>query len=74
MKGITSIELTRQEVLALLQLVRAKAAEVDRVQRGLEEGEGMDSQRHNALKQLRPQLELYGDLSMKLEGASREVG
>jgi len=73
MPQLVTVELDRQEALTLLQLVRAKAAEVERMQSGLEEAEGMDLQRHNALKSLRPQVELLSDLTMKLEGAANEL-
>jgi hypothetical protein len=73
MPQLATVELDRQEILTLLQLVRAKAAEVERMQSGLEEAEGMDLQRHNALKSLRPQVELLSDLTLKLEGAASEL-
>ncbi|MEA3198797.1 MAG: hypothetical protein QOE90_225 [Thermoplasmata archaeon] len=68
-----TVELDRQEANALLALVRARAAEVERMVQNLEEGEGMDLQRHNALKTMRPQLEMLEILVLKLEGASREL-
>jgi hypothetical protein len=71
--ALVTVELDRQELLALGQLVRAKAAELDRVQAGMEEAEGMDLQRHNALKALQPQAELLETLLLKLDGAAREL-
>jgi len=68
-----TVELDRQEAAALLALVRARAAEVELMVQNLEEGEGMDLQRHNALKTLKPQLEAFDDLTLKLEGALREA-
>lgn len=68
-----SVELDRQEVVALLALVRARAAEVDRMVQGMEEAEGMDLQRHNALKAARPQQDLLETLTLKLEGAGKEL-
>jgi hypothetical protein len=73
MATVATIELDRQEVLALLALVRARAAEVERMVQNMEEAEGMDLQRHNALKLARPQLETLELLILKLEGAGREL-
>ncbi|HEX2022907.1 MAG TPA: hypothetical protein VHH36_09330 [Candidatus Thermoplasmatota archaeon] len=67
---LQSVELTREETSLLLALVRARHADLDRAAQNLEEGEGMDLQRHNALKTLRPQLEGLEDLILKLEGAA----
>lgn len=69
----TPVELDRLEAATLLALVKTRAAEVERMIQNLEEGEGMDLQRHNALKTMRPQLELLEILAMKIEGASREL-
>lgn len=68
-----TIEIDAQETLALLTLVRGRLAEVERMIEGMEEGEGMDLQRHNAIKTMRPQAELLQGLALKLDGASREL-
>lgn len=70
---LATVELTRQEVQILLNLVRARALELDRMLQNLEEQEGMDLQRHNLLKQMRPQSEAFQDLVMKLEGADASL-
>jgi hypothetical protein len=69
----TTVELDRQEAATLLALVRARAAEVERMVQNMEEAEGMDLQRHNALKATRPQVDLLQTLTMKLEGAAKEL-
>ncbi|GEM_PF-6413811 len=68
-----AVEVDRQEAGVLLALVRARLAEVERMVQNLEEAEGMDLQRHNAIKTARPQLDLLEILVMKLEGAGREL-
>ena len=73
MSRLAQVELTPQELNVLLQMVQARALEMDRMVQNLEEGEGMDLQRHNLLKTLRPQVEALQDLSLKLEGALREA-
>ena len=73
MPRLADVQLTREEALQVLGLVRARAAEVERMVQGIGEGEGMDLQRHNALKSLRPQEELLSDLTLKLEGALRDL-
>lgn len=69
----TTLEVTHAEAVTLLSLVRGRLAELERMAQNLEEGEGMDLPRHNALKTLRPQLEGLGDLALKLEGAAHEL-
>lgn len=71
--SLASVELSRAEALALLGLVQGRLLEVERMVQNLEEGEGMDLQRHNALKTMRPQLDALQDLVLKLEGALREL-
>lgn len=71
--SLATVELTRQEVQIVLNLVRNRALEVERMVQNLEEQEGMDLQRHNLLKQMRPQVETLQDLVLKLEGAEREA-
>lgn len=68
---LATVELDAQELLALLQLVRGRHAEVERMIQGMEEGEGMDLQRHNAIRTMRPQLELLEGLVLKIEGAGK---
>lgn len=70
---LATIELDPQEAMALLHLVRTRQMELDRMMQSLEEGEGMDLQRHQALKTLRPQRELLEGLTLKLDGAAREL-
>lgn len=70
---LAKVELDAQEALALLQLVRTRLVDTERIAQNLEEGEGMDLQRHNALKSVRPQIELLEMLALKLEGAAREL-
>lgn len=70
---VATVELTHSEAVTLLALVRGRQAEMDRMVQNLEEGEGMDLPRHNALKTLRPQLEALEDLVLKLEGAAHEL-
>jgi len=73
MTGLAQVELTKEETVALLSLAKGRMAEVERMIQGMEEGEGMDLQRHNALKAARRQLETMTDLVLKLEGAAREA-
>ena len=73
MPSLAQVELTPQELNVLVQLVQARALEFDRMIQNLEEGEGMDLQRHNLLKTMRPQQETLQDLLLKLEGAQRET-
>lgn len=70
---LASVELTPAEIRTLLALVQARHADLGRMVQGLEEGEGMDLQRHNALKTLRPQVEALEDLVLKLEGAAQDA-
>lgn len=70
---LAKVELDAAEALALLQLVRTRQADLERIVQNLEEGEGMDAQRHNALKGLRPQIELLDVLAIKLAGAAKEL-
>ena len=70
---LATLQLTRQEINVLLNLVQGRSAELDRMVQNLEEQEGMDLQRHNLLKQMRPQSELLRDLVMKLEGAEKDA-
>ena len=70
---LVNVELDAQEAMTLLHLVRTRQMEVDRMVQNMEEGEGMDLQRHNALKTMRPQQELLDLLALKLEGATREL-
>jgi hypothetical protein len=70
---LAEVELDAQEVLTLLQLVRSRQMEVQRMIDQMEEGEGMDLPRHNALKTMKPQAELLEGLTLKLEGASKEL-
>lgn len=67
------VELTREEVLTILGLVKARAAEVERMVAALDEGEGEDLERHRAKRAVAPQQELLSDLTMKLEGAARSA-
>lgn len=71
--ALATVELDAQETMATLHLVRARLLEVERMIQNMEEGEGMDLQRHNALKTIRPQAELLEGIVLKLEGASREL-
>lgn len=71
--SLVTVQLTYAEVVSLLALVRGRQAEVDRMVQNLEEGEGMDLQRHNALKTMRPQQAALEDLVLKLEGAAHEL-
>ena len=70
---LATVELDPQEAAVLLHLVRSRHLEVERMVQNMEEGEGMDLQRHNALKTMRPQAELLEGLVLKLEGATREL-
>lgn len=69
----TTVEVDEGEARTLLALVRSRMADLERMIQNLEEGEGMDLQRHNALKTLRPQLEDLELLALKLEGAGKEL-
>ena len=71
--GLVSVELSAGEVRVLAALVEARAAEFERMMQNMEEQEGMDLQRHNLLKQMRPQLEVLQDLVVKLGIASKEA-
>ena len=71
--ALAKVELDAVEAMTLLQLVRTRQADVERIVQNLEEGEGMDLQRHNALKSLRPQIELLDVLAIKLAGAVKEL-
>ncbi|HVM46326.1 MAG TPA: hypothetical protein VM582_10360 [Candidatus Thermoplasmatota archaeon] len=70
---LTNVELDAGEAMALLQLVRTRQADLERIVQNIEEGEGMDLQRHNALKSVRPQIELLDVLAIKLAGAMKEL-
>jgi hypothetical protein len=72
--SLASVELTRAECTTVLALVRARLAEVEQMIRNMEEGEGMDAVRYNALRTMRPQREALEDLTLKLEGTLRELG
>lgn len=71
--ALATVELAREEIGTLLGLVRVRLAEVERMVMGIAEGEGMDLQRHNAMKALTAQEEQLRDLVMKLEGAWSEA-
>lgn len=73
MTGLGTLELTLEEARVLVALTRARHGELDRMMQSMEEGEGMDLQRHNALKTMRPQLEALSDLLLKLEGILRDL-
>lgn len=70
---LAKVELDATEALTLLQLVRTRLVDLERIVQNLEEGEGMDLQRHNALKSMRPQIELLETLTIKLAGATNEL-
>ncbi|HUR67658.1 MAG TPA: hypothetical protein VM370_00300 [Candidatus Thermoplasmatota archaeon] len=70
---LTTVELDPQETMTLLHLARARLMEVERMIDGLEEADGMDLPRHNAIKTMRPQAELLETLVLKLEGAAKEL-
>ena len=70
---LAQIELDAQEAMALLQLVRTRVADLERIVQNLEEGEGMDLQRHNALKSTRPQIEMLEVLALKLTSAVNDL-
>ena len=74
MSTLAKVELTRAEAVTTLALVRNRLAEVDQMLRNMEEGEGMDATRYNALRTMRPQAQALEDLVLKLEGAVRELG
>lgn len=71
--SLATLELDAAELQTLLALLQARHGELERMVQNLEEGEGMDLPRHNALKTMRPQLEFLEVLQMKVEGALREV-
>lgn len=68
---LATVELTPQETLALLALVRGRHAELARIVQQLEEGEGEDANRRSMLRTLAPQISALEDLILKLDGASR---
>jgi hypothetical protein len=70
---LVTVEFTQPELLTVLALVRARAAEFDKMIQNLEEGEGMDAGRHGMLRTMRPQAEALSDLVLKLEGAAKEL-
>ena len=74
MSKLAVLELTREEAVQLLALVRVKAAEMERMVQALAEGEGEDLQRRQAMRTIRPQEDLLSDLTLKLEGALHELG
>jgi hypothetical protein len=71
---LVTIQLDSQETMALLQLARARLMEIERMIDGLEEAEGMDLPRHNAIKTMRPQADLVETIVLKLEGAAKDLG
>ena len=71
--ALATLEVSRAEALTLLGLVQGRLLEAERMVQNLEEGEGMDLQRHNALRTLRPQVEALQDLVLKLEGALKDL-
>lgn len=74
MPSLATVELTRAEAVTMLALVRGRLLEVEQMMRNMEEGEGMDATRYNALRTMRPQAQALEDLVLKLEGAVRELG
>lgn len=70
---LATVELDATEALTLLQLVRTRLVDLERIVQNIEEGEGMDLQRHNALKSVRPQIDLLEVLALKLTGAAKEL-
>lgn len=70
---LAKVELSQLEAMTLLQLVRARHLEMERMIQNMEEGEGMDAGRYNAIRTLRPQVEMLEDLVLKLEGVSKEL-
>lgn len=68
--SLIQVELTREELLLLLALVKTRRSEHERMVQNLEEQEGMDLPRHRLLKEMRPQGDSLSDLEMKLEGAA----
>ena len=71
--ALAKLEIDAQEAMALLQLVRTRVTDLERIVQNIEEGEGMDLQRHNALKSTRPQIEMLEVLSLKLTGALNDL-
>ncbi|HLE96655.1 MAG TPA: hypothetical protein VI997_04725 [Candidatus Thermoplasmatota archaeon] len=69
-----SVELTRDEVLELLRLAKARHFEVERMLLNLEETEGLDATKWQARRTLVAQSELAQDLVLKLEAAARPRG
>jgi len=69
--AMIQMDVTRDELALLHRLTQHHQGELERMMQGLEEGEGMDLQRHEALKRLRPQVETATDLVMKLDGHLR---
>lgn len=70
---LARIELNLPETRTLLALARTRHADLARMVQGLEEGEGMDLQRHNALKTLNKQQDELETILLKLEGALHEL-
>lgn len=73
-RAIVAVELTREELSALLVHAQTQHAELARVQEELESAEGESATQWNLLRSIRPQLDLFGDLAAKLEMAAREAG
>ena len=74
MPTLATVEFTRAEAVMTLGLVRGRLLEVEQMMHNMEEGEGMDASRYNALRTMRPQAQALEDLVLKLEGAVREFG
>lgn len=70
---LAKMEIDAQEAMALLQLVRTRVTDLERIVQNIEEGEGMDLQRHNALKATRPQIEMLEVLALKLTAALNDA-
>ncbi len=70
---LTDVELTIEEVRALLSLVRHRRTDLTQNLRRLDEADASDASKSQALRAMGPEQELFDDLAMKLEGAEREL-
>ncbi len=69
-----NVELTRDELSALLVHARMQLAELERADGVLDEEEGESVTKWNVRRTLAPQLDLFRDLALKMEAAAREAG
>lgn len=72
-RELASVELSRDEIDAVLPIVRARLAELERALQNLEETEGLDAQKWQQRRAVLPVIERTQDVVVKLEAALAEL-